>query len=97
MIYLKFIAKVTWLGKASFVYTILLPGFFAVNGVLTGTGIQEAVVNYNSDHFLNIRMLTIPVEDTVYGYMMILWNIYFFYLFSNLKEKSTLNIPEIRD
>lgn len=87
MIYLKFIAKVKWIGKASFVYTVLLPGFFAVNGVLTGTGLEEAIVNYNSAHFLNIRMLTIPIEDTVYGYMLILWNIYFFYHFNRKKAK----------
>ncbi|GGH28668.1 lycopene cyclase domain-containing protein [Sphingobacterium alkalisoli] len=82
LVYLKFIAKVSWIGKLSFVYTILLPGFFMVNGVLTGTGLDQPIVNYNSDHFMGIRIGTVPVEDAVYGYMMILWNIYFFKRFS---------------
>lgn len=78
MFYLKFIAKADWIGKISFVYSILMFGFFPVNGVLTGTGLEQPIVNYNSENFLGIRMLTIPVEDTVYGYMMIVWNVYFF-------------------
>ncbi|WP_435524247.1 lycopene cyclase domain-containing protein [Chryseobacterium indoltheticum] len=36
------------------------------------------MVNYNPDNFLGIRILTIPVEDAVYGYEMILWNIFLF-------------------
>ncbi len=86
MFYLKFIAKTDWIGKISFVYTILMFGFFPVNGVLTGTGLEEAIVNYNPENFLGIRMLTIPVEDTVYGYMMIVWNVYFFLKFKTLKS-----------
>lgn len=78
LLFLHYVAKVSWLGKASVVYVILLPGFFMVNGVLTGTGLETPIVNYNSAEFLNIRMQTIPVEDAVYGYALILWNIYFF-------------------
>jgi lycopene cyclase domain-containing protein len=66
------------MGKASFVYLILMPGFFAVNGILTGSLIPSPVVNYNPDDFLGIRMGTIPVEDAVYGYSQFLLNIYFF-------------------
>ncbi|WP_228412030.1 lycopene cyclase domain-containing protein [Chryseobacterium sp. KLBC 52] len=76
--YLHFIAEKDWIGKASFVYIILMPGFFAVNGILTGSLIPSPVVNYNPDDFLGIRMGTIPVEDAVYGYTQFLLNIYFF-------------------
>ncbi len=76
--YLHFIAKKEWIGKASFVYLILMPGFFAVNGILTGSIIPSPVVNYNPDDFLGVRMGTIPIEDTVYGYSQFLLNIYFF-------------------
>lgn len=78
LLFLYYVAKVSWLGKASLIYVILLPGFFIVNGVLTGTGLDTPIVNYNSAEFLNIRMWTIPIEDAVYGYELILWNIYFF-------------------
>ncbi|HEY8402784.1 MAG TPA: lycopene cyclase domain-containing protein, partial [Cytophagaceae bacterium] len=66
--YLYFIARVKWIGKASLVFLILMAGFFPVNGVLTGTGLEAPIVNYNPDEILNIRMFTIPVEDAVYGY-----------------------------
>ncbi len=78
IIYLHYIAKVNWIGKGSFVYLCLMPGFFMVNGVLTGTGLDSPIVNYNSDQILNIRMLTIPIEDAVYGYAQFMLNIYFF-------------------
>ncbi|MGX5683057.1 lycopene cyclase domain-containing protein [Chryseobacterium cucumeris] len=76
--YLHFIAKKEWIGKASFVYLVLMPGFFAVNGILTGSFIPSPVVNYNPGDFLGVRMGTIPVEDAVYGYSQFLLNIYFF-------------------
>ncbi|HLV40362.1 lycopene cyclase domain-containing protein [Xanthomarina sp.] len=78
VIYLYYIAKVDWIGKASFVFFILLPGFFMVNGVLTGTGVDSPIVNYNPDQILNLRMLTIPIEDAVYGYAQFLIVIYLF-------------------
>ncbi|OPB92541.1 lycopene cyclase domain-containing protein [Elizabethkingia occulta] len=80
LFYLHFIAKSEWIGQASLTYLILMPGFFAVNGVLTGSVIESPVVNYNPNEFLGIRMFTIPVEDAVYGYSQFLLNIYFFYL-----------------
>jgi len=83
---LRGVAKVRWLGRASTLYGILLIGFFLVNGVLTGTGLEEAVVNYNPEHFWGIRILTVPVEDAVYGYSLFLWNIYFFTLFKKEEQ-----------
>jgi len=83
---LYFILNARWIGKASFIYLILMPGFLGVNGILTGTGLDSPIVNYNPEHFLGIRILTIPIEDTVYGYEMILWNIF---LFQKFKRKET--------
>lgn len=82
---LYFMLKVSWIGKASFIYLLLMPGFLMVNGVLTGTGLDSPIVNYNPDDFIGIRILTIPIEDTVYGYTMILWNIYFFEKFKKVE------------
>lgn len=78
---LYFVLKVKWIGKASFIYLVLMPGFLAVNGILTGTGLDSPIVNYNPKDFIGFRILTIPIEDTVYGYEMILWNLFFFYKF----------------
>jgi len=87
LVYLHFIARVGWIGKASLVFTVLLLGFFPVNGVLTGTGLESPIVNYNPDDFLGIRMGTIPVEDAVYGYTQFLLVLYFFKRFKTAPRK----------
>lgn len=86
LIVLYFGLKVKWIGKASFIYLILMPGFLAVNGILTGTGLDSPIVNYNPKDFIGFRILTIPIEDTVYGYEMILWNLFFFHKFKKHEQ-----------
>jgi lycopene cyclase domain-containing protein len=86
ILYFHFIDKQKWIGEASLVYTILMLGFLPVNGVLTGTGLESPIVNYNPQEFMGIRIGTIPIEDAVYGYVMILWNLYFFKKFSTKIE-----------
>lgn len=81
ILFLHVVVKAKWLGEASFVYFILMFGFFPVNGILTGTGLNSPIVNYNPNEILNVRMLTIPIEDTVYGYTMYMLNIFFFKIF----------------
>ena len=83
LIFLFFFARAQWIGKASLVFFILMLGFLPVNGVLTGTGLESPIVNYNPREFLNIRVFTIPLEDAVYGYTQFLLNIYFFKLFKS--------------
>ncbi|MFC3157946.1 lycopene cyclase domain-containing protein [Chryseobacterium arachidis] len=83
---LYFVLKERWIGKASLIYLILMPGFLMVNGVLTGTGLESPIVNYNINDFIGIRILTIPIEDTVYGYEMILWNICLFQRFKKVEQ-----------
>ena len=77
---LKFVFKINWFGKAVSVYAILLVPFLIVNGILTGTGLDEPVVRYNNLENLNIRLFTIPVEDVFYGFELILLNL-FIYLY----------------
>lgn len=89
---LKFLLKVRWIGKVSFVYLLLMPGFLMVNGILTGTGLESPIVNYNPEGFMGIRILTIPVEDTVYGYELILWNIFLFQMFKKSKTNSLVEV-----
>ena len=54
-------------------YLIILIPFFASNAILTGTFIEKEVVWYNHLENLGIRVLTIPIEDFVYGFSLILF------------------------
>jgi len=91
LLILKFILKVNWIGKASFIYLILMPGFIGVNGILTGTGLDSPIVNYNPENFIGFRILTIPIEDVFYGFEMILWNLFLFFKF---KRSDSEVLPE---
>ncbi|MBS1736609.1 MAG: lycopene cyclase domain-containing protein [Bacteroidetes bacterium] len=82
---LQFIFRVAWFGKAVTVYAILLIPFLIVNGVLTGTGIPDAVVYYNNAENLNLRILTIPIEDVFYGFEMFLLNLLLFKYFAKME------------
>lgn len=49
--------------------------FLVVNGLLTGSGLTEPIVWYNNEENLNIRLITIPIEDFVYGFFLFLFNV----------------------
>lgn len=69
-------------------YLIILIPFFIVNGVLTGTGIEEQVVWYNNEENMGIRLLTIPVEDTIYNLSMLLTVLVCTEIFNHKKPSS---------
>ncbi len=56
-------------------FLIALIPFFIVNGVLTGTGLEEPIVWYNDLENVGVRLYTIPVEDVLYGWVLITLNI----------------------
>jgi lycopene cyclase domain-containing protein len=61
-----------WLGRFLMMYFVSLLPFLLINGALTGMFTSGAVVNYNPNEFLGIRIFTIPIEDSVYGFLMLL-------------------------
>lgn len=81
LLFLQFIVKASYLGYFYRSYLVILFPFFAVNGILTGTLIEQEVVWYNNAHNMGIRLLTIPVEDLVYGMLLILTNVALFEFF----------------
>lgn len=54
--------------KFYFAYFVSLIPFMVVNGILT----TLPVVEYNSEHILNIRIINIPIEDFSYLFLMLL-------------------------
>ena len=69
-------------------FLVMLIPFFIVNGILTGSFIDDQVVWYNNAENLGIRMGTIPVEDSVYAYTLILCNLFLMELFVKKYHKT---------
>ncbi len=67
---------IAYLQRFYIAFVIILIPFFIVNGILTGTGIEEPVVWYNNAENLGIRILTIPIEDIGYAFTMIFGNVF---------------------
>ncbi len=56
-------------------FCIILIPFFLVNGILTGSFIDEQIVWYNDAENLGIRLFTIPIEDVGYAFNLLYMNI----------------------
>ncbi len=71
-----FFYGLAYLRRFYLAFLIILIPFFIVNGVLTGTGVEEPVVWYNNNENLGIRLLTIPIEDIGYAFTMLFGNVF---------------------
>ena len=94
-IYALFILLLTWIFQKdilpifylSFIF-MLIP-FLIVNGILTGAFIPEEVVWYNNEENLGVRIYTIPLDDIIYcfGMMLTVASLYEFFLRRKLKKQ----------
>ncbi|WP_248723641.1 lycopene cyclase domain-containing protein [Seonamhaeicola sp. ML3] len=57
-------------------FLVMLIPFFIVNGILTGSFIEDQVVWYNDYENLGIRLFTIPIEDSIYAFSLILMHLF---------------------
>lgn len=55
-----------------FAYAVIMVPFLIVDGVLTGGYAAEPIVLYNPAEFLNWRIGSVPVEDGIYGLLLIM-------------------------
>ena len=88
LVLLKYVLRVAFLSRFYLAFIIILIPFFIVNGILTGTGLEDPIVWYDNTENLSLRMGTIPIEDTFYGMMLILMNVTVFEFMKN-NNKST--------
>ena len=65
-------------------YIVSLIPFFIVNGILTGSITNEPIVKYYDSHITTVRILTIPIEDFIYCFLMLGLTIW---IFESLKHK----------
>lgn len=79
--------KTRVLGRFYLTYLVSLIPFLLVNGILTGSFIEEQVVKYNDMENLSIRLFTIPIEDTVYSMTLLLMTISIYEL---IRSKKTI-------
>jgi len=61
-----------YMSRFYFAYAFILIPFSIVNGILTGTFIDQEVVWYNDQENLGMRLGTIPCDDVFYNMLMLL-------------------------
>lgn len=57
-------------------FLVIIIPFTIVNGILTGSFIDEPIVWYNNNETLGIRVFTIPIEDFGYAFSMLFISTY---------------------
>ncbi|MCE2732085.1 MAG: lycopene cyclase domain-containing protein [Cyclobacteriaceae bacterium] len=66
-------------------YLFVLIPFFLVNGILTGSWIDEPVVWYNNAENMSIRLGTVPADDLFYNMAMLLMSVSLYEFFKTKK------------
>ena len=67
-------------------YFAIFPFFLISNAMLPGTGVADPIVWYNNEENLGIRLGTIPVEDTIYGMLLIFLNIDLYRMLKKIRQ-----------
>ena len=82
-------SQAAYLGRFYLAYLVIhLFPFLIVNGILTGTFLETPVVWYDDTQNLGIRILTIPLDDFVYGFLLYLSNVTLYEWFIRRREST---------
>ncbi|MBP9872601.1 MAG: lycopene cyclase domain-containing protein [Haliscomenobacter sp.] len=67
-------------------FLVILVPFVMINGVLTGGLTARPVVVYNPDEFLGLRLVSIPLEDAVFGFLNLFGILSLYFLFMGKRK-----------
>ncbi|MEN0006400.1 MAG: lycopene cyclase domain-containing protein [Bacteroidota bacterium] len=68
-------------GRFYLSYLVSWLPFMLVNGVLTGGYTNEPIVIYNPEEFLGIRLTSVPLDDSVYSFLLLFGTVTLFEYF----------------
>lgn len=83
------IIKPRYLGRFYLSYLVSLIPFLIVNGILTGSFIEDEIVWYNNAENMSLRIFTIPVEDSIYMLLMLLMSTSIYEYWKEKNNKTT--------
>jgi len=75
---LIYLYRPVWWRRFQIMYLFALIPFVIVNGFLTGSYTAEPIVSYNANHILGIRIINIPIEDTIYCFEILVTVVAFY-------------------
>lgn len=78
------------MGKYYITYLCIIPFFLVSNGLLTGSWIDEPIVWYNDLENMAQRIGTIPIEDSIYGFLLVMSNLLLFDFFRGTDNLTTV-------
>lgn len=67
-----------WIGLFFRAFIVSLLPFILINGFLTGSFTEFPIVSYNPSEIIGVRLLNIPIEDSMYCLLMLLIVIAFY-------------------
>ena len=82
----------TYRSRFYLAYLVVWIPFLLVNGVLTGGYTQEPVVIYNPEEYLGIRVTSVPLDDSVYNFLLLFSITTLFEFFR--KKRDLVNFPD---
>lgn len=72
LIWVKSLGERDFLAKYYRAFLVISIPFILIDGILTGGFTSAPVVLYDADHFSGLRLVSIPLEDFIYGFALLL-------------------------
>ena len=81
LLWVKKRGEIDFLARFYRAFLVVLIPFILTDGLLTGGFTMEPIVLYNPENFSGWRLVSIPVEDFIYGFALLLQVNYLYVLF----------------